>query len=474
MTQATSPSIFNSLWSCLSYFIGNEPTPSQQIASETETQNNTPSSNRLKRVADKIESFEVEQRSKRLKEPLDTQRPAQKPIPKLIRRKVYIPTEGSTSHLKASAEVKVQKALSSTDIREHAASRVRIFAKTAYCYYKSAMRSDPEKQRKAEFVISRADFQLGKGSHGYHASHDDAGAGVADNLRQLMIEETTSEQAMTPMKKNLLKAKAFSDEDFDEMKENGYTPEAVTAIFDRMWPTYEKSHTSLFSGSVGIFERNRTTELPARVNLICDKRLETAMRPILAKLYALLAFGEVTPEEATEYYCEAIKSHLNGTQEEIEQRLNALEQYSEALDDFLEESYKTTPGVKKIAAILLMMRQQTMSPSEHGVARPWLPNNDKFLSKLNDPSFEPDGLDKLNRFLARHIKKMKREIQNERNKFRQVFIHNKEEEYGTTLPIYSNLFGAPNERAVRRPANVEADLEAKMLMLAPHFQPIRI
>ncbi len=237
-------------------------------------------------------------------------------------------------------------------IRGHASARLQIFASTALLLYKAGLRSD-NTVREVKVGIGSADLQIGKGSRSHPACHMNAAAGYVDDFRKHFIEEISSSGSISPEKKKWLSAKGFSSADFELLQSQNFSQESIDFIFKLKWP--EKHQRSLFS-EISINRKYQgTTILERDVNLVCDKTIESTIRPKLIEIYFHLIHGKITPKEATRLVTEECKTCLGQLIRHLSNLEKALQVYLKCLEDLKsdptnislrEESYKQYKTLK--------------------------------------------------------------------------------------------------------------------------------
>jgi hypothetical protein len=391
------------------------------------------------------------------------------------RRKV-IKTDDPRLCLQANPEVDENGKVSLQNHLKHARSRVELFAKTAICMQNTALRSDPEKVRDLKISIGRAYLQLGKGSNGNHAAHDNAGAGVKDTARSCMIEEIHQEKVITPMKAELLKYKGFTAQDFEEINASDFNPKKIEEVFNRYWPNEAWRPSSILEGSIGEHDVNQTTILKRRINLGCDRRLEKIARPIMVELYKAVSVGALQPEEATQKYQEVLLKHLQGAQVDIQYRLSAIKAYKAALESLLK-----LPSYEDLTAAYVTLSDMSLDHqpfSSHKVGRVYLHSHDKLLEIVKRKIALPANRPVLENMLKRTIFLLQWEVRNEEVKFQDHLEHCRIQEEGTRQMDVNAFFDSIKDRPydqdgladVRKMLDFDSFHDIKTAMFAP-LQP---
>lgn len=400
------------------------------------------------------------------------------------RRKV-IKTDDPRYCLQESPLSREKKELLVENHLKHASSRVETFAKTAICMQNTALRSDPEKVRNLEIGIGRAYLQLGKGSNGNHAAHDNAGAGERDTVRKCYMQEMVDEKVVTPLKAEFLKYKGFTTADFDEIYASGFNPEKIEEVFNRYWPNEAWRPSSILEGSRGEYDVNKTTIVKRRINLGCDRRAERTVRPIMEELYKAVSVGALQPEEATQRFKATLIDHFRGAQTDIQQRLSAIAAYKTALENFAKYPPISFCHLEGDFFKLLALRLDTQTTSSHKVAKVYLFSNDKFLESLNRKiKLSKDTNIPLSptwqKRMVNQIGYLKWEVNQEEAKFQDHLEHCRIQEEGTRQMDVHAFFNSIKDRSydrdsvseVRKVLNFDSFDEIKTAMLSP-LQPRR-
>lgn len=278
--------------------------------------------------------------------------------------------------IQQSDEHKINKTSDEESIKYHAFQRIHAFAVTAVIISGIAKRSHLQEPRNITLEIGSATLQVGQGSKGYHAAHDNAGSGYKDNFRSIIMKQIGSEKKITPKTERILKCKGFTDEQLDQILKNCDNLTIFNQLFNKIWPADIKKPHSLISGTSIEIALNSTTETPARVNLVCDNTLEKHIRPQMLELYHLLTLEEVSPEEACKKYVEIIHAFFLKSKISITEKITLLKNYKDQLE-FLK--YPNKFDVKKIV-LLLKEIQKLLKTSPTSIN---IKKNLKFLKQFS-------------------------------------------------------------------------------------------
>jgi len=192
------------------------------------------------------------------------------------------------------------------EIIQHSNVRIQLFFLTAIALFGRAVRT---KGSPSEVIVEvkGANRQVGqaKRKSGNHAAHSNASANVVDNWKDLCIKQIVNE-GLTPKKEQFLsKAKKIPLKILKELQAKHNDQQFVMNTINSYWP-----ENSLLEGTRLIYILNSTTQLPAALNLVCDRKLEMKIRPKMAELFRKVMRGELSPREATKLYVQEIRSHF--------------------------------------------------------------------------------------------------------------------------------------------------------------------
>lgn len=337
----------------------------------------------------------------------------------------------------------------SNSLSAHAYMRIQLFAITATIIHGIAKRSFRQDFKDITLKISGAVLQVGQGSHGYHAAHDNASSGLKDNLREVIINLISQEHTVTPKTAGILKCKGFTASEIQAMQTNCLNISEINKLFNIKWPLAK--NYSVISGTSVEKTLNSTTELPQAANLLCDKSLETFIRPKTIVLYESLMKGLITIEDACKTYVELIIGYFDQVIPKIHERLNHLAEYKQSIEKL--DKTEISPldfisiidGMKEIKKYLENKHvldhegQITATRSETPLPRAKIPVNESFLRStkhLINQNFES--------FLTSFYKKadvIKNEIETQITRFTDYLTYCELEKTGTQLPDFTSLFG---------------------------------
>jgi hypothetical protein len=341
-------------------------------------------------------------------------------------RRGYLPNTAAPCFTQ-SLENKTIGECDEESIRQHAYLRIQVFAILLVVFCGMAIRTDPTKLRSLLLKIQAAYLQAGKatnsGKHKYDAAHFNPGAGLCDDIRNMMMEEINSDLSVTPLKKRFLIDKGFTEEDFEYLKNNKFTPDAIKEIFNRVWPACK----SIIFNTETDEMINGTTEMLKIINLSVDKALEKVLRPRMLELLASISEVNSPPTtpcaefdpliNATKKFHETIENFFTFFKQTIDKLCKLLHQYDQEfqkLDNYthlpkdeiikiIENLFKleiqlyprtNKPKSLKKRAVDAALIQISESSNKNSSAtasaaieltakRIRMPKNDKFLKDLN-------------------------------------------------------------------------------------------
>ncbi|MFT4553168.1 MAG: hypothetical protein ACI9S8_001804 [Chlamydiales bacterium] len=156
------------------------------------------------------------------------------------------------------------------------------------------------------FEVKGAIAQGGRAYQKYHAAHDFVAGGIQDNILSSKIEHISSKKNITPNAKLILKSKGVSTPYLDRMRRNIDDPQKNLEILKELGLS-----SSLLSDTRIQRLLQTTVNLPYRINLCHDKRLENLVRSkelpdLLHKCYA----GSITAEKATKVFIKTVRNHF--------------------------------------------------------------------------------------------------------------------------------------------------------------------
>jgi hypothetical protein len=311
------------------------------------------------------------------------------------------------------------------DTIDHAYFRLQIYAMLSMAYHKTALRSSG-KAAPVTLKASRARFQGGRGSNGTHAAHAHIAAGLCDDRRKQIIKEIRKENAITPRKKRILKAKGFSERQLKNLLKTKLTKSKFKALFNRVWP---QSAQSLVEGTTLNLVASATTQLPAQLNWQCDLRLE---RKIIINVFLKnikeLMQGASSPEISTKRYCADIQAHFRQSVEDLQKRIKILKKLKIVL-----KTCSTCISATQLAK--LERAKSKLARSAPGAPKATLSHLGKFISELEE-SKKP-----FKRLLKKHRVKVKAEITEQIKLYEELLSYASNELKGTEMPPFAQLTG---------------------------------
>lgn len=311
-------------------------------------------------------------------------------------RRQHLPTTAAPCFTQ-SLEHKAVGECDEESIREHAYLRIQVFSVLLVTFCGMARRSDPTKQRNLLLRIQAAYLQVGKATnfkeHKYDGSHFNAGSGLIDGIRDVLIEEISIDREITPLKKQFLLNKGFTEEIFAELARNGFTKESINEMFNRVWPVCK---SILFNTETDQLI-NGTTELLKIINLTIDKALEKVLRPRMLELLEKIAKEELPPStqpcsefepliNATKEFHKIIVDFFILFQKTINKLCQLLQQYDQEfqkLDDYTNLSKDTIVSLIKKLHVL----EKQLCPQRKTTKNAKVAVNDA-ISQINESSVE--------------------------------------------------------------------------------------
>lgn len=326
--------------------------------------------------------------------------------------------------------------------RHHAEMRIQIFYMCALYINGLGVRSD-ETQRKVEVAIGHARLQCGQGSNGNHAAHDNAAAGGYDNLKQLFMQEVITEKLFTDKKKKFLLERGFSEETFLQLIALSTDESAFQQFFNYIWNSRNNEPAPVFEGTPTENYANATTELPRTLNLVCDKRLENYIRPIVCNLYKSIMLKDkkseeyVSPEEATEIYKALVKGHFETAIPKIEQRLADMDAYIINLTILREKKYLRNDKEKWVKLIDETANiKKGLSKNIHdGVPKVEFKGVGYLFEKTKETSTD-DLVLSVKTKLQDYYEKIKTQVDAKKEMLNQLLQFTKDESEGTIIPPF--------------------------------------
>lgn len=337
-------------------------------------------------------------------------------------------------------------------VAQHAYMRIQLFYMCALSLEKLALRSDGT-TRNIEVKIAAARLQCGQGTDGTHAAHSNAAAGASDNLKKLLIQEILDDQFYTPQKRKMLMSRGFSEEDLTQLLNLTTDESAFLELFYQIWPSYARQPESINEDTEGhIITSGTTTEVPRIVNLVCDKRLENAIRPIICDLYARIMKGDISPEDATKEFHSIVKNHFMTATTNIEQRITDLKTYTHHLR--ILKARRITPGheqewLKTMEETVQLKRklQENVDPGTPNV----LFKHVGGIFQHNRRNSAGDIILSVKTRLKEHYDEIVRQASEQAERLEQLLMFTKSQENGTKLPDLDLLKNMDS----RNPANAE-------------------
>lgn len=371
-------------------------------------------------------------------------------------------------------------------IKEHAHMRMQLFALAVVGLYGLAIRSDGSEDNEFKFNLISAYLQCGKAINGkrkfknkYQAAHYNAAAGYIDNSRERDIQTIFKEKDITPLKKQRLAAKGFTEEDFKLIKQNFDNYDELINIFDRIWTVNPLRPQSIFTGTHTDLVLNSTTEVERGINLVVDKWIEL-LRDDIKSIYEKIIFKEITPQEACIEYLDLNIKHLFRFEDLLKENSINLSKYEEEfnkLDNYININNFDSDKINELNNILLSLKkiETELNPAkikkvkphnisdnkkrtavkikiknvknpQDKISRVKLPKNKKFIN-ASLYGLQQETENPVNRFKVWMLKKydlLKNEFQTQAEKIKSYIQYSQMEREGTLLADFPALFGEMN------------------------------
>jgi len=345
------------------------------------------------------------------------------------------------------------------DTQEHAYLRLQIHATLSVAYYKTALRSSGKLAR-VNLEAKGARIQIGRGSGRYHASHANTAAGLCDNRRKQIMKEICKENAVTPRKKRILKAKGFSERQLKQLVKTSLSNTKFKSLFNKVWSKYAQSIVD--GTTLNLVANGSTTELPKQLNLQCDGRLErTTVRKQIPIVFKEIMQGTCSPETSTKNYCFKIQGYLQNSITELKERIKILKD----LKNMFAASH---PSLTTAQVAELKKAKSKLARSSPGATKA----KDNLLKNLN--KFIEGNKKSFKSLFKKRGSETRNAIDEQIEYYKTLRSYAKNELKGTQMPPFEQLIGnydAATKSFVPLTSTEMKDLQMKLLRPAELDSP---